>query len=71
LDRFAAKAKPGSAQSPQIDKATVQLPDKLSPTDSPLRVAMKIVGDKGLFATGYELIIGWCCYCLLRLPAPG
>lgn len=67
LKRFIAKGpKDGPAQ--QLDKAEVHRPGELSPTKYPQRMAMKIVGDRNFFSSGYELVTAWCCYCLLPLP---
>lgn len=66
LDRFAAKPAPPDERVIQVDTAVVNVPGRLSPTVYPARVGFKIVGGSGRFVTGYELIIGWCCYYLLR-----
>lgn len=68
LDRFSPKGAKDGLHS-QLDTAVVHRTGDLSPTIYAQRVAMKIVGDKGRFATGYELIMAWRCFGLLHLPA--
>lgn len=70
LDRFAGGSAPANERTQQIDTAVVSLPDRLSSTVHPLRVAVKITGHQGQYASGYELLIGWVCYCLLRSRDP-